>query len=157
MAPPAGSVLTPLFVPSVVPGAAQPRTAGPHTVLPLAAVPTPRPHDAAVYGMAAIDDRGRITDHVVLRALRWAPGTSFDLEVSVGVATLTARPGVAGRITRVGRFRLPASVRHQLHLAPGDRVLLVARPAASQLVVHPAAALDAILAGTGPSSLGDPT
>ncbi|MGQ0573874.1 MAG: AbrB/MazE/SpoVT family DNA-binding domain-containing protein [Pseudonocardia sp.] len=122
----------------------------------MAALPTPRPHDAAVSGMAAVDDRGRITDHVVLRALRWASGTSVGLEVSGGVATLTARPGGAGCITCVGRFRLPASVRHQLHLAPGDRVLLVAQPAASQLVVHPPAALDAILPGTGPSSPGDP-
>lgn len=151
-----GPLITPLFVPAVVLGRRQRRPAAPRTVLPLAAVPAPRPHDAAVYGMAAIDDRGRIADQLVLRALRWDPGTGVDIEVNGGVAMLTARPGGVDRVTHAGRFRLPASVRHQLCLAPGDRVLLVARTAASQLVVYPPATLDAILASTGPSSSGGP-
>jgi hypothetical protein len=140
----------------VVPGSPQRRPAAPRAVLPLTAVPAARPINAAVYGMAAIDDRGRIADQLVVRALRWDPGTCIGVDVDGGVAMLTARPDGVGRVAHTGRVRLPASVRHQLRLGPGDRVLLVARPAAAQLIAYPPAALDAILASTWPSSPGGP-
>jgi hypothetical protein len=41
--------------------------------------------------------------------------------------------------------RLPATVRHWCGLSPGSRVLLAADPAAGRLVVHPPAALDAMI------------
>jgi len=156
LAPAVGPLLTPLFVPAVVPGSLQRRPVAARTVLPLAAVPAPRPIDAAVYGMAAIDARGRIADLPIVRALRWDPGTCVGVEVDGGVAMLTARPDGVARVAHAGRVRLPASVRHQLRLAPGDRVLLVARPAAAQLVVYPPAALDAILSSTGLTASGGP-
>jgi hypothetical protein len=117
-------------------------------------MPALRSPDVAVYGMAAMDDRGRITDRLVLRSLGWIPGTSIHLDVIGDVAV--ARPGGPIRITAPGHLRLPATVRHQLGLRPGDRVLLVARPATSRLLVYPATALDALLAGSRPASSGGP-
>lgn len=122
----------------------------------MAALPAPRPHDAAVYGMAALDDRGRITDQVVLRALGWDPGTRIDVDVSGGVAVVAARSEGTGRVVAAGRFRLSAAVRHQLRVGPGDRVLLAAHPLASRLVICPPVALDALLPSAEPLVSGGP-
>ncbi len=147
------SAITPLFVPRSV-SAPQRRSPSPRGPLPIAAMPALRSPDAPVYGMAAMDDRGRITDRLVLRSLGWIPGTSIHLDVHGDVAV--ARPDGPSRITAPGHLRLPAIVRQQLGLRPGDRVLLVARPATSRLLVYTATALDALLAGSRPASSGGP-
>jgi hypothetical protein len=48
-------------------------------------------------------------------------------------------------MTAQGYLRLPATVRHWCGLVPGDRVLLAAEPDQGLLVVHPPAALDAMV------------
>jgi hypothetical protein len=48
-------------------------------------------------------------------------------------------------VTRQGHLRLPAALRRGCGIGPGDRVLLAAEPAKGVLVVHPPAALDAML------------
>jgi bifunctional DNA-binding transcriptional regulator/antitoxin component of YhaV-PrlF toxin-antitoxin module len=48
-------------------------------------------------------------------------------------------------VTGQGHVRLPATVRRWCGLATGDRVLLAAEPARGLLVVHPPAALDAMI------------
>lgn len=141
------SAITPLLVPSSAPHTQQ-RSAVQRGPLPLVAMPALRPIDAAVYGMAAMDDRGRITDRPVLSALGWIPGTSVHVEAKGDVAAVTAGCGGTGQVTAPGRIRLPASVRHRLDLRPGDRLLLVGRPAASLLLLYPPTALDALLAST---------
>lgn len=93
---------------------------------------------------------------VVLRALDWGPSTCIDVDVSGGVAVVAARSGGARRVIAAGRFRLPAAVRHQLRIGPGDRVLLAAQPLASRPVVCPPVALDALLASTRPFASGGP-
>jgi hypothetical protein len=120
-------------------------------------MPALRRPDADVYGMAAMDDRGRITDRSVLRALGWIPGTSIHTEVAGAVAVLTARPGGPGQVTAPGHLRLPATVRHRLGLRPGDRMLLAGRPAASRLLLYPPATLDALLASTELTPSDGPT
>jgi hypothetical protein len=115
-------------------------------------MPALRPPDAAVYGMEAMDDRGRLTDRSVLRALGWIPGTSIHIEVESGVAIVTARPDGSTQITAPGHLRLPATLRHR----PGDRVLIAGRPGASRLLLYPPAALDALLASTVLSPSGGP-
>ncbi|WP_232237783.1 MULTISPECIES: AbrB/MazE/SpoVT family DNA-binding domain-containing protein [Actinoalloteichus] len=49
-------------------------------------------------------------------------------------------------ITVQGHLRVPASIRHRVGLVAGDRVLLTADPGRNQLVVHPPAVLDDLLA-----------
>ena len=115
--------------------------------------PPPLPGVAAaragsvVYGMAAVDCRGRVADRVVLRALGWQPGTPLEFRHSAGRLLVRARPDGVFQVTGQGHLRLPTAVRHCCGLVSGDRVLLAADPVEGLLVVHPPAALDAVLAG----------
>ena len=104
---------------------------------------------AAVYGLAVLDRYGRLAERSVLRALGWGPGRPLALTLLAGsvVAIPTAVPG-SGSSVRIGNdeyLRLPVGVRRACHLAAGDRVLLVADRSAGRLLLHPPAALDALL------------
>ncbi|MEU5845304.1 AbrB/MazE/SpoVT family DNA-binding domain-containing protein [Saccharopolyspora shandongensis] len=95
-----------------------------------------------IYGLAAVDDRGRVADQAVLRALGWAPGTRLAIRETRRLLIVQTDPHGVFTITTQGHLRLPAPVRHCSGLLPGDRVLLTAEPARSLLVVHPPAVLD---------------
>jgi hypothetical protein len=109
---------------------------------------------STVYGLAAIDDRGRIAESTVIRALGWLPGTRLDVRESGGLLLVNADPQGVFSVTCRGHLRLPATVRHWCRLAPGDRVLLTADPAEGLLVVHPPAALDAMITQVHASVFG---
>ncbi len=89
---------------------------------------------AMVYGTAAIDCNGR------------APGTRLNIRENGGLMLITADGHGVFRLTGQGHLRLPATVRHWCGLVAGDRVLLAADPTAGLLVVHPPAAVDAMIA-----------
>jgi hypothetical protein len=100
---------------------------------------------STVYGLAAMDDRGRVADGAIVRALGWVPGTRLDVHESGGLVLVRAdRQGVFS-LTGQGNVRLPATVRHWCGLVPGDRVLLAADPDQGLLIVYPPAALDAMV------------
>jgi hypothetical protein len=105
-----------------------------------------RRSSARVYGLAAVDDRGRVADRVVMRALGWPAGQRLAIDETCGVLTAHTDPYGAYQITGQGNLRLPAPLRHRCGLAPGDRVLLAADPERSRLHVYPPAALDNALA-----------
>ncbi|WP_239098600.1 AbrB/MazE/SpoVT family DNA-binding domain-containing protein [Micromonospora qiuiae] len=121
--------------------------------LPVAPL-TPEPQPAAIYGMAAIDRDGRLSEAVVIPVLGWLPGTRVDIRVCGGLVLVTADPHAAFRVTRPGQVRLPATVRHWCGLTAGVRVLLVADPDAGRLVVHPPAAVQAMIIGWHANVLG---
>jgi hypothetical protein len=100
----------------------------------------------AVYGFAAVDLKGRIADRALLSSLRWAPSTRLVIQETGGLYVIDADPRGVFSITSQGHLRLPATVRHWSSLAAGDRVFLAADPDAGRLVVHPPAALDAMVA-----------
>ncbi|SCL25665.1 hypothetical protein GA0070624_5599 [Micromonospora rhizosphaerae] len=104
--------------------------------------------------MAAIDCNGRLADGTVIPSLGWVAGTHLDIRVSGGLVLLTADPHAVFRVTRPGQVRLPATVRHWCGLVPGTRVLLVADAAAGLLVVHPPAALHAMITAFHTAVLG---
>jgi hypothetical protein len=79
-----------------------------------------------------------------MEALGWVPGTRLYFRERGGLIVVTDDRGVFS-ITSQGHLRLPATVRHWCRLVPGDRVLLAADPAEGHLVVHPPAALDAMI------------
>jgi hypothetical protein len=100
---------------------------------------------STVYGLATLDDRGRIADRVLVGSLGWVPGTRLDIREAGGLVLVRADRGALFAVTQQGHVRLPAVVRHRCGLAAGDRVLLAADPAQGLMVVHPPAALDAIV------------
>ncbi|WP_444948128.1 AbrB/MazE/SpoVT family DNA-binding domain-containing protein [Micromonospora ureilytica] len=107
-----------------------------------------------VYGLAAIDTSGRIADRAVIRALGWAPGTR--LHIREGSEVIVVRRDQQGvfTVSGQGHLRLPAAVRHWCGLTAGDRVLLAASPPEGLLVVHPPAALDAMVVAAHAGVLG---
>jgi hypothetical protein len=116
-------------------------------------MPTPRAK-AVVYGMAAVDCRGRVADRAVLAALGWAAGTRLQIREAGGRLLVRADTHGVFRVTSQGHLRLPAGVRHCCGLVPGDRLLLAADLASGVLVVHPPAALDAVFADHGAGAYG---
>ena len=152
-----GSVIKPLVFPTLPEGEHPAGTsAGPVTgrrTLPLPVVPEPRT-SSTVYGLAAVDCRGRVADHAIIAALGWRPGTRLDIRESHGL--LVIRPDAHGvsSVTNQGHLRLPAAVRHCCGLIPGDRVLLAADPRCDVLIVHPPAVLDDLLAERHAELLG---
>jgi hypothetical protein len=113
--------------------------------LPLPAL-SMRRRSSAVYGLAAVDCRGRVADHAVVSALGWVPGTRLNIGESGGLLVIRADAHGVFSVTKQGHLRLPATVRHCCGLVPGDRVLLAADPQRELLIVHPPAALDDLLA-----------
>ncbi|MFL6143530.1 MAG: AbrB/MazE/SpoVT family DNA-binding domain-containing protein [Labedaea sp.] len=102
---------------------------------------------SVVYGLAALDDRGRLADRVVTRALGWPAGLRLAIDETGGVLTVRPDPHGDHQVTGQGHLRLPAALRHRCALVAGDRVLLVADPDRSRLTVYPPVALDHALAG----------
>ncbi|MET8042460.1 AbrB/MazE/SpoVT family DNA-binding domain-containing protein [Micromonospora sp. NPDC005215] len=113
--------------------------------LPLPDLPIPRA-GSSVYGLAAIDVSGRIADRMIVRALGWGGGTRLHIYESAGLIVVRLDPQGVFTLTGQGHLHLPAAVRKWCGLKPGDRLLLAADPDGGVLVLHPPAALDAVVA-----------
>ncbi|MEV0001490.1 AbrB/MazE/SpoVT family DNA-binding domain-containing protein [Micromonospora sp. NPDC050980] len=121
--------------------------------MPLPVLPSPRA-GTMVYGLAAIDNSGRIADRAVIRALGWASGSRLHIREGGGVIVVRLdRQGVF-TVSGQGHLHLPAAVRHWCGLTVGDRVFLAASPSEGLLVVHPPAALDAMVVAAHAEALG---
>jgi hypothetical protein len=116
-------------------------------------LPEPR-SGSAIYGMATLDHRGRIADLGTLRAMGWSSHTRLDIREQRSLLLVTASPQGVFSLTGQGHLRLPMTVRRWCGLATGDRVFLVANPGRGQLVVHPPAALDSMVAWLHAATLG---
>jgi hypothetical protein len=69
----------------------------PEEPLPLPDLP-PERTSAVIYGASAVDDRGRVADRVVLRALGWPVGRRLDIRGS--------RPCRQHQVTGQGHLRI---------------------------------------------------
>jgi hypothetical protein len=121
--------------------------------VPVPDLTTPRA-GSALYGLASLDCNGRIADNNLLRALGWDTATRLDIREQGGLLLVTVTAQGVFSLTRGGHLRLPATVRRWCGLAARDRVFLVANPDQGQLVVHPPAALDAMVAWLHEAALG---
>jgi hypothetical protein len=144
-----GTVIKPVVTPAATPHGGHPAGSlfGRSTArrrLPLPTLSTQRA-SSAVYGLAAVDCRGRVADHAVVTALGWVPGTRLNIRESGGLLVIRTDAHGVFSVTNQGHLRLPAPVRHCCGLVPGDRVLLAADPQRGLLIVHPPAALDDLL------------
>ena len=142
-------------VPPVLPRSGGRVASGDPAVFSLVRGPLPLPSlisrrtSHLVYGLAAHDDRGRVADLFVMRALGWRAGLRLTINETGGVLTVRTDPHGDYQVTGQGYLRLPAALRHRCALAAGDRVLLAADPDRSRLAVYPPAALDHALARPG--------
>jgi bifunctional DNA-binding transcriptional regulator/antitoxin component of YhaV-PrlF toxin-antitoxin module len=137
-------VIAPLVPPLLPHGGTR---AGSPGVVTLVRGPLPLPSlisrrtSTVVYGLSALDDRGRLADRVVMQALGWTAGLRLNIGEQAGVLTVLAAPEGAYQVTNQGYLRLPAALRHRCGLQAGDRVLLATDPDRSQLAIYPPAAL----------------
>ncbi len=107
--------------------------------IPIPALPCPTAREAE-YGLATLDQYGRLADRTVLRALHWGPGHPLALTLVSGSVLVIAHDDGTARVGNDEYLRLPVGVRRACRLVPGDRVLLVADPPSGQLFLHPPAA-----------------
>ncbi|WP_432825451.1 hypothetical protein [Dactylosporangium sp. CA-092794] len=142
----AALTIAPIVPPSALAAAGPEGPRGlPRRPLPLA--PVPSPHTSPMrYGLATLDNRGRVADGALVRAMGWAPGTRVHIREQSGLVLVTADAQGVFSISRQGYVQLPATVRHWCRLTIGERLLLSADPARKLLVVHPPEALDAMVA-----------
>lgn len=138
------AAVVPAVVPSPQAGVARAGSRQPARPLPVPDLPTRAAGDT-VYGIAVLDRYGRLADRAVLHALGWGPGHPVALTLLGGSVLAVPDPPSPVRIGSDGYLRLPVGVRRARALHPGDRVLLVAEPFARRLLLHPPAALDALL------------
>jgi hypothetical protein len=108
-----GTVITPVIFPTTTPRhdtyparspGATPATRYP---LPLPVLHAPRTSNA-VYGLAAVDCRGRIADHTIT-ALAWTPDTRLNFHECQELLILRTHTHGTLTVTRQGHLRLPAT------------------------------------------------
>lgn len=124
--------------------------------LPLMALSEKRA-GSAVYGLSTLGAGGRVADRVIMSALGWTPGSRLDIRVSRGLIAIFGDDRGVFRVSTQRFLHLPVAARRWCELSPGDRVLLAAYPEGGLLVVHPPAALDAVVDRVHADALGADT
>lgn len=109
---------------------------------------------SAVYGLSTLDAGGRVANRVIMVALGWVPGGRLDIRVSRGLIAIFKDARGVFRVTTQSFLHLPVAARRWCDLSPGDRVLLAAYPQGGLLIVHPPAALDAVVDRVHADALG---
>ena len=116
---------------------------------PLPTLPCPaRPfgESSVLFDVARLDSSGRLSSRGLVRALCWRVGQRLDV-VAVGCSVLvTASATGPYAVTARGEVSVPASARALTGIGSDEPVLLTADPDCGRLVVHPVAAVAALLA-----------
>lgn len=104
--------------------------------------------------MGRVDASGRVAERAVIGALGWQSGDRLAMSLVEG--SVLVRPDPAGVFVLSGRpyVVLPARVRLRCGVRVGDQVLLAAWPEHGVLLVHPLAAVEAMLAEHHAALLG---
>jgi bifunctional DNA-binding transcriptional regulator/antitoxin component of YhaV-PrlF toxin-antitoxin module len=123
--------------------------------LPLTSMPEGRQRSWQ-YTVSTIDNRGRVADASVVRALGWAPGTRLHVREQGRLVVVSLGDQGVFQIGTSGHLVIPVAVRRWCGLRPGDRVLLAGDPARGLIVVHPPEAIDAMVEQQHAIRLGDP-
>jgi hypothetical protein len=89
---------------------------------------SPRRTSTVVYGLSALDDRGRLADRVIMRTLGWSAGLCLDIRETAGVLTVLTDPTGVYQVTGQGHLRLPAALRHRCGLRAGDALSWLPTP-----------------------------
>jgi hypothetical protein len=95
-----------------------------------------------VFGMCALDDKGRISDSRVVAALGWEPGLRVSFSVALGVVVVVADDDGGQAVCGRGCLRVPVGLRRAVGIGRRERVLLAALTGPGRLIVHPVVQLD---------------
>ncbi|MFG1928755.1 AbrB/MazE/SpoVT family DNA-binding domain-containing protein [Cryptosporangium sp. NPDC048952] len=98
-----------------------------------------------LYSLTAIDASGRIRDKTLLSQLQWAPRTRLAIGEREGRMVIGVDEHGTYQVSGQGFIPLPAAVRRWCGIGPNDKVFLVADLEVQWVVVHPQAALDAMV------------
>jgi len=102
-----------------------------------------------VYGMGRVDERGAVSNRATVDALGWTAGDHLHIAVvggSVSCSVVAYRDeGGAFAVGSKPYLVIPAAVRRRSGLRARDLVLVAADPHHGMLVVHPLAAVDAMI------------
>lgn len=88
------AVITPVALPPASArgsGSSAPARGNRRRPLPLPNLVAPHTSEV-VYGLAAVDCRGRVANRAVVTALHWAPGARLDIDESDGLLVVRAHP-----------------------------------------------------------------
>ena len=113
--------------------------------LPVPRLPGRVRRSSSRYAFTTVDDRGRLGDRSLIRALNWFPGTSLKPIVLNDEVIVLSRSAGTAAVTKQGHVRIPAAIRHRCQLRAGDRLLLTTSDDHDLLVVCTTWALDRML------------
>ena len=82
-----------------------------------------------------IDKGGRLADRSPLSALGWHPGYRVRITAHPNKGVIVVVPDGPHRLMAAGHLRLPSDIRHACHLENGDRLLVIAYPRQSLLIM----------------------
>lgn len=101
--------------------------------------------DGPRLSIALMDGGGRLQDRGAVAALGWSPGNRLLITLVRTSVVIRRRPDGVFVMPRKPYVALPAPVRRGCGALAGSRLLLVADPVHDVLIVHPEAAVQAML------------
>jgi len=101
--------------------------------------------DGPRLSIALMDGGGRLQDRGAVAALGWSPGDRLLITLVRTSVVIRRRPDGVFVMPRKPYVALPAPVRRGCGALAGSRLLLVADPIHDVLIVHPEAAVQAML------------
>ena len=125
--------------------AARPVPSPPASPLPLPGLHQ-LPRDASMlYDIRCVDGSGRVAGSDIVKALRWRPGSTLDVILTLRTVVIRAAPGGRFPVPRRPCIVIPSHVRRAYGISPGDHVLIAAAPAHGLVIVCPLSALDEMI------------
>jgi bifunctional DNA-binding transcriptional regulator/antitoxin component of YhaV-PrlF toxin-antitoxin module len=106
------------------------------------------------YAMARVDVWGVVSNRALIEELGWRGGDRLHVTVLAGSVVVQRHSSGAFAMPTKPYVLLPATVRHHSGLGRGAQVLLVADPEQDALVIHPLAAVDAMIIAYHATLLG---
>jgi bifunctional DNA-binding transcriptional regulator/antitoxin component of YhaV-PrlF toxin-antitoxin module len=98
-----------------------------------------------LYDIGRLDASGRVASSDIIGALGWRPGSRLDVVVTSLAIVIRAAPDGRYSVPQRPCIIIPVSARRPHAIKPRDHVLIAAAPDYGLVIVHPLAALDAML------------
>ena len=104
------------------------------------------PRDASMlYDIGRVDGSGRVASGDIIDALRWQPGSTLDVIVTLHAIVIRTAPGGRLRVPPRPCIIIPSHARRPHGISPGDHVLIAAAPEFGLVIVYPLSALDEMI------------